>query len=177
MEAIRGGADCIQVREKTWSSRQLQEWGEELQARLSDTGTKLVVNDNLEVAMALSADGVHLGQEDMLLQDARRLAGEQLAIGISTHDLEQLAEAEQNGANYVGFGPIFPSATKAYSQGLGLASLQEARSQSQLPILAIGGITPKNSGQLPKGLGMAVSSAICASEDPFATANDLLASR
>ena len=177
LEGIRGGVDCIQLREKNWTSRQLQEWGEELLAHIADHQVPLVVNDNLEVAMAIGAQGLHLGQEDMLLQDARRLAGDSLQIGISTHNLGQLEQAVNAQADYVGFGPIFPSETKGYSEGIGLAALIQARTATSLPILAIGGMTPENVSQIPSQIGLAVCAAICGSSDPKASANALLSGR
>jgi len=177
LEGIRGGVDCIQLREKKWSSRQLQEWGEELLAHIAEHQVPLVVNDNLEVAMAVGAQGLHLGQEDMSLQDARHLAGDSLHIGISTHSYEQLKRAEKEAADYVGFGPIFPSETKVFSEGIGLSALVRARAKTSIPILAIGGITPANASLIPQEVGLAVCAAICGSNDPRASASALLSGR
>jgi thiamine-phosphate pyrophosphorylase len=112
-------------------------------------GCLFIVNDRVDIALAARADGVHLGQEDLPLYVARRLLGRDKIIGISTHDLAQAREAEQGGADYIGFGPIFGTATKntGYS-ARGPAMLKEIRQAVKIPIVAIGGINENNIAQV-----------------------------
>lgn len=109
-----------------------------------EAGAALVVNDRLDIALAVRADAVHLGQTDLPIADARRIAGDRLAIGLSTHDLDQVARACAAGADYLGFGPVFATSTKQDPDPVqGLAGLAEAvRAAGQVPVVAIGGITP-----------------------------------
>ena len=143
-ELLQGGVKMIQVRAKAMSSRdffQLAQRARELTARYD---CKLIVNDRIDIALGSAADGVHLGQEDLPLQVGRKLLGDRL-IGISTHSLEQANEAEANGADYIGFGPLFGTATKntGYT-ARGLEMLARIRAAVALPIVAIGGITEAN---------------------------------
>jgi thiamine-phosphate pyrophosphorylase len=117
-------------------------WARELTAA---RGALLVVNDDLEVALAAGADAVHLGQDDMPLAEARRLAGPALRFGVSTHNLEQVAHAVAGGADYLGFGPVFPTGSKANPDPVvGLAGLTAAvAAAAPVPVVAIGGINPE----------------------------------
>jgi thiamine-phosphate pyrophosphorylase len=122
-------------------------------ARLARTetrraGCQLIVNDRIDIALACDADGVHLGQEDLPLAAGRKLMGGKI-VGISTHDAEQAKAAERNGADYIGFGPMFGSATKATGYtARGIEMLEEIRAAVKLPIVAIGGITEQNVSQV-----------------------------
>ena len=122
-------------------------WARELTAA---RGALLVVNDDLDVALAAGADAVHLGQDDMPLAEARRLAGTALRIGVSTHNLEQVGLALAGGADYLGFGPIFPTGSKANPDPVvGLAGLSAAvAAAAPLPVVAIGGITPERADEI-----------------------------
>lgn len=117
-------------------------WARRLTA---ERGALLVVNDDLEAALAAGADGVHLGQEDLPLAEARRRAGPGLVIGVSTHDLDQVARAVAGGADYLGFGPVYPTGSKANPDPVvgpgGLAAA--VRAAAPVPVVAIGGITPE----------------------------------
>ena len=140
-QLLEGGAKMIQLRAKAMSSRdflQLALMARDLTALFD---CKLIVNDRVDLALASAADGVHLGQEDLPLQVGKKLLGNKL-IGISTHSLEQAKEAEANGADYIGFGPIFGTATKntGYT-ARGLEMLAGLKAAVALPIVAIGGIT------------------------------------
>ena len=114
----------------------------------AEFGAGLIVNDRLDIALAVGADGVHLGQDDLSLSDARaileRVNGPRLMIGISTHNLDQVHAAVDQGADYIGFGPIFPTRTKDAGPTVGLARLREAVAASTVPVVAIGGIHPGN---------------------------------
>ncbi len=175
---MAGGADAVQLREKEETPAGRYAWGRRLQALCRRLGVPLIVNDDLEVAVALGAEGLHLGQEDLHPADARLLLGQERWIGWSTHDLEQAEEAAETGADYAGFGPVFATGTKAGAgRPRGPQALLAARAVARVPLLAIGGIRPGNAGLVPRGVGLAVSSALCAAEDPEAVARALCASR
>jgi thiamine-phosphate pyrophosphorylase len=140
-QLLKGGVKMIQLRAKATSSRDFLELAQIARELTSPFGCKLIVNDRVDIALASAADGVHLGQEDLPLQIGRKLLGDKI-IGISTHNVDQAKEAEENGADYIGFGPMFGTSTKetGYS-ARGLEMLAELRAVVALPIVAIGGIT------------------------------------
>jgi thiamine-phosphate pyrophosphorylase len=175
--AVSGGVDCVQLREKEASAAELHAWGTKLHRACRGLGVPLVVNDHVELALSLGAEGVHLGQEDLHPGDARALVGDSMWVGWSTHDLEQLDEAAEWGVDYAGFGPVFATATKGYEQGLGPEHLAAALAIARVPVAAIGGIRPENAWMIPAQAGIAVSSAIGMAEDPAAAARGLLGSR
>ena len=143
-QLLHGGAKMIQLRAKAMSSRDFIHLAQTARELTTPFDCKLIVNDRIDIALASAADGVHLGQEDLPLQVGRKLLGDRL-IGISTHSLEQAKEAEENGADYIGFGPIFGTVTKntGYT-ARGLEMLARIRAAVALPIVAIGGITAAN---------------------------------
>ena len=143
-QLLRGGARMIQLRAKAMSSRDFIHLAQTARELTTPFNCKLIINDRIDIALGSAADGVHLGQEDVPLQVGRRLLGDRL-IGISTHSLEQAQEAEENGADYIGFGPIFGTATKdtGYT-ARGLEMLAQIRAAVALPVVAIGGITAAN---------------------------------
>jgi thiamine-phosphate pyrophosphorylase len=140
-QLLKGGVKMIQLRAKATSSRDFLELAQITRELTTPFGCKLIVNDRVDIALASAADGVHLGQEDLPLQIGRNLLGDKI-IGISTHNVDQAKEAEENGADYIGFGPMFGTSTKdtGYS-ARGLEMLAELRAVVALPIVAIGGIT------------------------------------
>lgn len=163
---IDGGARALQVRLKQRGSMapadasDIVRVGRMARRVCDEAHAMLVVNDRVDIALAVRADGVHLGQTDLPIADARRIAGDRLIIGVSTHDLDQVRAAVAAGADYLGFGPIFPTTTKANPdavQGVdGLrAAVQEAKGT---PIVAIGGIAPEHA----PALYQAGAAAICA---------------
>lgn len=140
-------------------------------------GGAFIVNDRCDVALAVGADGVHLGQEDLPLADARAMLGGQKLIGISTHNLAQALEAEAGGADYIGYGPIFATMTKEKPDPVvGVVGLGEVRARLRIPIVAIGGITPRNVTEVMAAGADAVAavSAILAAADPQAALGELL---
>jgi thiamine-phosphate pyrophosphorylase len=143
-QLLQGGAKMIQLRAKAMSSRDFIQLAQKARDLTIPFDCKLIVNDRIDIALGCAADGVHLGQEDLPLEVGRKLLGDRL-IGISTHSLEQAKEAEANGADYIGFGPIFGTATKntGYT-ARGLEMLARIRAAVDLPIVAIGGITEAN---------------------------------
>lgn len=143
-DAVAGGADVIQWRAKTWIMRQRWEIAERLAQVLRPTEALFIVNDHLELALAAGADGVHLGQEDLPVAVARRLAGSSLLVGVSTHSMEQALAAQDAGADYLGVGPVFATPTKPDSRPVGLELVRAAARQIQVPWVAIGGIDQSN---------------------------------
>jgi thiamine-phosphate pyrophosphorylase len=140
-------------------------------------GGTFIVNDRCDVAAAVGADGVHLGQDDVPLADARAILGPGKLIGISTHNLVQASEAQAGGADYIGFGPIFPTATKENPDPVvGVEGLREVRARMRIPIVAIGGINAQNAGDVRAAGadGVAVVSAVLAAPDPQAAIAELL---
>jgi thiamine-phosphate pyrophosphorylase len=174
-EAIEGGADVIQLREKNLDDRTLLERARDVRQWTRRLGALFIVNDRPDIALLAEADGVHLGQDDLPLQEARRLLGPDALIGISTHDVNQLQRAILEGASYVGIGPTFPSATKTFEALAGLEFIRQAMELTTLPAFALGGITPENLDQVVAAGArrIAASQAICAAEDPRAVAKAL----
>jgi thiamine-phosphate pyrophosphorylase len=140
--ALAGGADMIQLRDKTGDLRALLPQARAIQALCRSHGAVFIVNDRLDLALAAGADGVHVGQEDLPAAAARPLLPPGRILGVSTHSSEQAEAARACGADYIGFGPMFPTGTKdtGYTPR-GLEALREIRARVDLPILAIGGIT------------------------------------
>jgi thiamine-phosphate pyrophosphorylase len=167
-EALAGGADVIQLREKGLSDREWLRRAREVRLLTVQAGARLIVNDRPDLARLASADGVHLGQEDVTLRDARRIVGPSALIGVSTHDRPQLDEAVLAGASYLGVGPVFSSATKAFADLAGLAYVRHAAETTTLPWFAIGGITEENLDQVLEAgaTRIAVSAAVVRAESP-----------
>jgi thiamine-phosphate pyrophosphorylase len=167
--AIAGGADTIQLRQKTGSTRELIETAKEMQEACRKAGVTFIVNDRVDVAIAVGADGVHLGQDDFPIWLARKLLGERVIVGGSAGSLEEAQRCLREGADYVGFGPVCDTTSKedaGPATGLDLLSLI-AHSISA-PIIAIGGITADNTANVIRAgaHGIAVISAVCCREDP-----------
>ncbi len=143
--ALRTGVRVFQLRMKTPHAGEFYDLAAQFCALIQAGGGTFIVNDRVDVAQAVGADGVHLGQEDLPLADARAILGPDKLIGISTHTMNQALEADAGGADYVGFGPIFPTSTKEQPDPVvGIAGLREVRAKVRLPIVAIGGINAKN---------------------------------
>ena len=167
--AIRGGVSCVQLREKGCSTREFMDEARLLKALLVGTGVPLFINDRLDVALAVGADGVHLGQNDLPIADARRLVGNRMIIGISAESVADAVRAEAEGADYIGASPVFTTPTKTdTAPPLGLAGLRAIRRAVQLPLVAIGGIDANNAAQVLRAGadGLAVVSAIVSAPCP-----------
>ena len=145
-EALAGGADVIQLREKDLPDRELSARAREVRILTAQAKARFILNDRPDLARLAGADGVHLGQDDLTVRDARRIVGPNLLIGVSTHNRAQLDAAVLSGAGYLGVGPVFPSATKEFSEPelAGLAYVQAAAETTNIPWFAIGGITEEN---------------------------------
>ncbi len=137
-----GGARLIQLREKTASPREFYESAVEAIAVARTLGVKIIINDRLDIAIAARADGVHLGQDDLLVEEARRLIGPDKIIGFSTHNLKQALEADLLALDYIAIGPVFGTSTKENPDPItGLELVREVKRRVAKPIVAIGGIT------------------------------------
>ena len=164
---ISGGVKHIQYRAKGLSKREAYFNALQLKALAHRSGVTLIINDRADLAMAVEADGVHLGQDDLPLSAARALLGPNRIIGISVHTLEQAREAEAGGADYLGVGPIFSSTTKQARPPLGCDVLKQFRREVRTPIIAIGGISASNVRQVMAARvdGVAVVSAVLSRPD------------
>lgn len=168
--AIRGGADIVQLRDKETPPSELLAKARALRELTRRYGVPFIVNDYPELALAAEADGVHLGQEDMPIEAARRMLGEGKIIGISTHSIEQARAAVRAGADYIGVGPVFPTPTKPGRPAAGLGFVRQAAAEIAIPWVAIGGITLDNADEvLDAGARrLCAVSAIVGSPDPEA---------
>ena len=178
LAAVRGGATMVQLREKDATTRAFVEAARALKAALAPFGAPLIVNDRLDVALAVDADGLHVGQSDMAVADARRLLRPDKIVGLSIETVEQATRPDAAAADYLGVGPIYAQQTKPDAAApLGLDGLRKVRTLTRKPIVAIGGLTPANSAPaLAAGAdGLAVVSAIVAAADPEAAARDFMA--
>jgi thiamine-phosphate pyrophosphorylase len=174
--AVNGGVSAVQVREPSATTRQLHALALAVHEVLEGTGVPMIVNDRLDVALAVGAAGVHLGQSDLPVEDARRLAGPGFLIGLSVSTAEQVAQAcalAPGTVDHLGVGPVFATATKPEAAApLGLAGTAELVALSTLPCVAIGGIGTANAADVrATGVaGIAVVSAVCSAPDPAAAA-------
>lgn len=175
-DAIKGGVDVVQLREKDMDDRRLVELGRQVQALTSELGALFIMNDRPDLAVLTNADGVHVGQEELSVADVRKVIGPDRLIGVSTHSIEQARQAIKDGADYIGVGPTFPSGTKSFSDFAGLDYVREVEREIDLPWFAIGGIDLSNVSQV-RGAGanrVAVSGAICRAPSASAAAKELL---
>ena len=166
--AIRGGVDIIQLREKTLSDRRFLELAKWIREWTAEAGVLFIVNDRPDLACLADANGVHVGQGDLTVHEARKIVGGHKLVGVSTHAIEQARQAVLDGADYVGMGPVFTSRTKSFETFAGLEYVAQISNEIALPSFAIGGITTHNIAKvLAAGARrVAVSSEICQSEDP-----------
>ena len=171
--AVTGGVTCVQLREKHCGTREFLEEARALRVVSRALGIPLIVNDRVDVALAVGADGVHLGQQDMPLADARRLGPPGWIIGVSAESPADAIRAENEGADYVGVSPVFATPTKAdAAPPLGLEGLRNIRAAVHIPLVAIGGIHAGNArAAIRAGAdGLAVVSAIVSADSPRAAA-------
>lgn len=142
--ALKSGIKCIQYREKEKSRKYIYDEALKLRELTEKFKAKLIINDHVDIAIAVNADGVHLGQDDLPLKEARKILGVEKIIGISTHSIEQALTAEKNGADYIGFGPMFSTTTKDAGAPKGTGTLREIKKTVSIPVVAIGGINMDN---------------------------------
>lgn len=175
-KALSGGATMIQLREKNMDTEEFISSALEIKKICKKFGAPLIINDNIEAAIAANADGVHLGQGDTPLTEARRILGADKIIGITAKTPEQAVEAEKNGADYLGSGAVFGSSTKSNAIKMDLNTLRSITSAVKIPVAAIGGITADNISELQNtGIaGAAVVSGIFAQDDIKKASQSLL---
>ena len=174
-QAILGGADCLQLREKELNDSELLRRARQLVDLCHQAGKLCIINDRPDIAILSGADGVHVGQEDLPLVEVRKLVGREKIVGVSTHNIEQAKRAWFDGADYIGVGPVFPSATKPRAFVAGLDYLRQAVAGIPIPAVAISGITAMNVDEV---LGtdikaIAVTAAVLDTDDPRAAAAEL----
>jgi thiamine-phosphate pyrophosphorylase len=174
---LAAGVRLIQYRDKQASSRELYESAQQVAECVRQTGGTIIVNDRADVARAVDADGVHVGQDDLPVESARALLGPGKLVGYSTHVLEQVREADASSADYIAFGPIFPTTSKANpDRVVGLSGLREARKATRKPLVAIGGITLQTARAIIEAGAdsIAVISALVGASDIRARAREFL---
>ncbi len=166
-QALKGGVTLVQLREKGLGAEQFLQEARQIQQLCRRFGVPLIINDSIEVALAVDADGVHLGQDDANAAQARQLLGKDKIIGVSAHNVQEALQAVQDGADYLGSGAVFGSGTKTNVSTLPMQTLREICNAVPIPVVAIGGITEQNLQQLSgSGIaGAAVVSAIFAQEN------------
>ena len=166
---VNGGADVIQLREKTISDNEFISLARKIRDISVKKGTLLIINDRVNVAKEVNADGVHLGQSDMGILEARNIIGSEKIIGISTHNIVQAKKAQEEGADYVAVGPIYSTETKKHEPPVGLGLIQEAVKEIEIPFVVIGAINLENLDEVLKAgaKSVAVCSAIISSKDIF----------
>jgi len=176
-QALKGGAAMIQLRHKHASGSQLFSWALAIRKLCQQHQALCIINDRVDIAMASQADGVHLGQQDMPIEAARKLLGHDRIIGVSASSPGEAIQAEKEGADYIGFGHIFPTSSKKKdSSPLGLETLRQASAHLSLPIVAIGGISHENAASIISSgaSAVAVIAAVSRATDPTLAAQNLL---
>jgi len=173
---LAGGCRLVQLREKSLPSVDLYPIARALRSRCREAGCLFIVNDRVDLALAVEADGVHVGQDDLPAREARRLLRPGMLLGVSTHDELQACRARDDGADYVAVGSMFPTASKPGFQLVGPELLRRVRPEIAVPLVAIGGITVDNVAEVVRAGAdaVAVISAVCAASDPAAAARSFI---
>ncbi len=175
--ALDGGIRAVQLREKDLPGKQLYRLADRMRELTARYGARLLINDRADVALAVGADGVHLGGSSMPPSVARRILGEEALVGCSTHSEAELREAEDQGADFATFGPVYPTPSKAsYGPPVGVAALAGACSRTNIPVFALGGVKAGNSGEAigAGAFGIALISGVVAATEPRGAATDVL---
>lgn len=175
--AIKGGVSIVQIREKDMSDRDLLAHARRARTLTRQHGVLLIMNDRPDLAVLCDADGVHVGQDELSVREARQIVGADSLVGVSTHSIEQARQAVLNGADYIGVGPVFPSRTKDFATFAGLDLVREVAGEISLPWFPIGGINLENAERVIEAgaTRLAVSNCICSDEDPASVADRLCA--
>jgi len=176
-EALRGGVRAVQLRDKGACTKELYETAYELRRLTSRYGAKLIINDRVDVALSVDADGVHIGSASLPLYRVRRLLGERKLIGVSCHNQVQAITAQEMGADFITFGPVYYTPSKAsYGEPVGLERLHTVTEMLQIPVFALGGVTRENCAEVvSRGVrGIALISYIMSAPDPRDAAKGLL---
>ena len=175
--ALKGGVTCVQLREKELDETAFLQEAKELCALCRRYGVPFIVNDNVDIAIACGADGIHVGQEDLAAGEVRRRVGENMILGVSVHTVEEACQAVRDGADYLGLGAVFPTNTKTDVEQMSNETLRAICDAVDVPIVAIGGINRSNILRLAgSGVdGVALVSAIFSAEDIEGTCRELRA--
>lgn len=175
-QAVQGGCSIVQLREKDCSTKEFYEQALRIKNVTQQYNIPLIINDRIDICMAVNADGVHLGQEDMPVAEARKLLEEEKILGVSAHNVEEALKAWQDGADYLGVGAIFGTNTKKNTVDTSIETLKEICGKVPIPVVAIGGVGLSNIEKLAgSGIsGVAVVSAIMAAEEPKKAAEKLV---
>ncbi len=176
-EALRGGVRAVQLREKDFLSRELYETAYELRKLTARHNAKLFINDRIDIALAVDADGVHLGYNSIPIYRARKILGEKKLIGVSCHNQVQAIIAQEKGADFITFGPVYFTQSKApYGEPVGIAKLAEVTHLLTIPVFALGGIKPYNVPEVvaADAHGIALISAVLSADEPRTAAKNLL---
>ena len=175
-EAIKGGVTVVQIREKTAETLDFYNLALKVKEITTKYNVPLIINDRVDVALAIDAEGVHVGQSDMPCDVTRKLIGEDKILGVSAATIDEAKKAEKDGADYIGTGAVFPTATKDDAPSITKQDLKDVVDSISIPVVAIGGITLENASQLKDtGIaGLSVVSAIMSAENPKKTSQDLL---
>ncbi len=174
--AIRGGADTIQFRQKDGTTRELVEMAQQIQTICTQYNVPLIVNDRADIALAVNAEGAHFGQNDMPVDIVRKILSPESIIGASARTEEKILKAISEGADYIGFGPIFQTSSKTDAEEpKGLEQLSRISEIAKCPVIAIGGITLQTAASVIRAgaHGIAVISAVCATPDPKTATQNL----
>lgn len=165
--ALKGGATCVQLREKELDEAAFLEEAVEMKKLCAKYGVPFIINDNVQIAMRCGADGVHVGQSDMAAGNVRRAVGDKMIVGVSAQTVEQALAAQAAGADYLGVGAVFPTSTKSDAREVSRQTLKDICTAVDIPVTAIGGINKGNMAELSgTGVdGVALVSAIFAAED------------
>ncbi len=173
---LAGGADTVQFRQKDGSTRELIEMARDIKHLCASAGVSFIVNDRLDVAIASNSDGVHLGQDDFPISLARKILGKNKIIGGSAVTLDEARKCQKEGADYIGFGPVYPTTSKADAGAVtGIDLLKEVIDNVPLPLIAIGGVNKDNTPEviIAGAYGIAVISAVCCQHDPEQATREL----
>lgn len=175
-EAIKGGTTVVQIREKTADTLDFYNLAVKVKEITDKYDVPLIINDRVDIALAIDADGVHVGQSDMPCDVTRRLIGDDKILGVSAATVDEAKKAQKDGADYIGSGAVFPTATKADAEKVTKKQLTEIVDSIDIPVVAIGGITLENAHELTDtGIsGLSVVSAIMSSDNPRKSSEELL---
>ena len=175
-EAIKGGVSIVQIREKTADTLDFYNLALKVKEITSKYNVPLIINDRVDVALAIDADGIHVGQSDMPCDVTRALVGSDKIVGVSAATIEEAEKAEKDGADYIGTGAVFPTKTKDDAPKVTKKDLKEIMDSINIPVVAIGGISLDNAHELKdSGIkGLSVVSAIMSSDNPKKSAEELL---
>jgi len=174
-QAIQGGVGLVQLREKNTTSREFYDIALRVKKITEKYNIPLIINDRLDIALAIDADGLHIGPDDIPITVARKLLGSDKILGASTSNLNEALEAQNQGADYLGVGAMFPTKTKEDTESVSIKNLELIRSSIQIPVVGIGGINESNAKEvMSTGVeGIAVVSAILGKDDVFIAAKNL----